>query len=287
MKTKIGFIDYHIDNFHANKYPDFISESPNGGDFEITLAWEEQPKPDGKPLDDWCKEMNIAKAGSIEQVVDECDAIFVLSPDNPERHEDLADLPLKSGKPVYVDKTFAPDCAAAKRMIDKAVAHNTPMFSTSALRYSTELVEALNGELKDQPIQYTAIHGAGRNFEIYIIHQMEMLPILMGVGAKRVMHVGTNRAEQIVIDYGDDRRATIRFAQGLNWGLHVYYGEDKGIQLDPLSGFFEGLMPAILDFFKTRQSPVPFEQTLEIARLIDACQQARTQREQWISLPTV
>jgi hypothetical protein len=65
-------------------------------------------------IDVWCAEQRVRQADSLKQVVRECDAIIVLSPNNMEFHEELADLPLRSGKPVYVDKTFAPTVAGAR-----------------------------------------------------------------------------------------------------------------------------------------------------------------------------
>jgi hypothetical protein len=56
-------------------------------------------------------------------------------------HEFLCDLPLKSGKLVYVDKTFAPDKATAERIFAIADAHGTKCYSSSALRFATELGE--------------------------------------------------------------------------------------------------------------------------------------------------
>ena len=50
-------------------------------------------------------------------------------------------MPLKSGKCVYVDKTFAPDKATAERIFEKAKKYGSPIFSSSALRFATELDE--------------------------------------------------------------------------------------------------------------------------------------------------
>ena len=60
-------------------------------------------------------------------------------------HEELSQLPLKSGKPTYIDKTFAPDYPTAKRIFDLAEANGTPCYSTSALRYACLLYTSWNG----------------------------------------------------------------------------------------------------------------------------------------------
>ena len=78
---------------------------------------------------------------TIEEVVERSDYLIVLSPDNPEFHEELSQLPLQSGKPTYIDKTFAPDRETAIRLFDLAAKHGTPMYSTSALRFASEYRE--------------------------------------------------------------------------------------------------------------------------------------------------
>src|SRR5690606_15025718 len=107
------------------------------------LAWEKFTPAGKMSLDAFCQKHGIGKALSIKQVVDSCDCLIVLSPDNAEMHEELADLPLKSGKPVYIDKPIAPDLASARRLFEKARAHNTPMMSCSSLRFGNEVVAAI------------------------------------------------------------------------------------------------------------------------------------------------
>ena len=178
---KIGFIDYYLDEWHANKYPAWIEEA-SGGEMKVTLAYALIDGPDGRrTTDQWCADMGIAKAESIEQVIEECDAIVVLSPDNCEMHEQLCQLPLRSKKPVYVDKTFAPDYETAKRIFDIAEESGTPCYSTSALRFATEYEGIEN---------VRAISSWGPNdFEIYSIHQLEPIMMLMKADPRRVMYL--------------------------------------------------------------------------------------------------
>ena len=104
----IGFIDYYLDEWHANNYPRLLREV-TGGKMNVTLAYGHIDSPiGGRTTDKWCADMNIPKAASIEEVCEKSDAIVVLSPDNCEMHEVLCQLPLRTGKRVYVDKTFPP-----------------------------------------------------------------------------------------------------------------------------------------------------------------------------------
>lgn len=134
---KLGFIDYYLDEWHANHYPTLLREL-SGGEIEVAYAYAETDAPNGLTTDAWCQKNNVQRVNSIAELVALADGIIVLAPDNTERHEELCRLPLQSGKRVYVDKTFAPDAATAARLFRLAQAHGTPCYSTSALRYAAE-----------------------------------------------------------------------------------------------------------------------------------------------------
>lgn len=281
---KIGFIDYYIDEWHANNYPQWIRESPLGSEFEVALAWEEMTPAGRIPLDEWCKREGVGMATSIEQVVAECDALVVLSPDNAERHEDLADLPLRSGKPVYIDKPIAPSLAAAKRLFDKATAHGTPMMSSSALRFGSEIDGALKGPLAGQKVHYVATEGPGV-WHVYSIHQIEMLVMALGTGATHVLQNGDFAAKQMLVRYPDDRRASVTLAPGLDFRVHAVYGEEQAVTLAGMGDFFTRFIGDMLEFFKSGVPKIDQRETLEIAALIEAGQTALGTPDIWVPVP--
>lgn len=281
---KIGFIDYYIDEWHANNYPRWIREGSYGDRFDVALAWDEI-RPEGKiSLDEWCAQQNVRKASSIEQVVEECDCLVVLSPDNAERHEDLADLPLRSGKPVYIDKPIAPSLAAAKRLFEKAEAHGTPMMSSSALRFGLPLESAIGDTIAGQPVHYVGTRGGGV-FHIYAIHQLEMLVMALGAGASRVMQCGNRFTNLLLIDYTDGRRGTVNIIPGYPFQLSAQFGQEGCLSIEDMGDFFPRFIDAMLGFFETGASPAPKEQTLEIAALIEAGTAALDTPDQWVAVP--
>jgi len=281
---KIGFIDHFIDEWHANNYPALIRASQYPEQFDVALAWAEIDPPGKLPLSEWCKGHGVRQAESLEQVVEECDCLVVLSPDNPERHEELAELPLRSGKPVYIDKPIAPSLAAAKRLFDRAAAHNTPMMSSSALRFGSALENALRDAIAGQPVRFAATRGGGR-FEVYAIHQLEMLVMALGIGATRVMQVGNADATLMVIHYRDGRRGAINLIPGHPFQLSAQYGDGQALVIDQMDDFFPRFIDAMLDFFATGVSPIPVAETLEVAALIEAGMTAFNTRDTWINVP--
>ncbi len=290
MKKKIGFIDYCIHEWHAEQYPAMIRASSYAGRMDVALAWEQTHLPGRMTLDDYCAKYGVARASSMEQVIDECDYLIVLSPDNGEKHEELCQLPLKSGKPVYVDKPIAPEKAAAKRIFALAEKHKTPMFSASSLRFGSGLRKFMDSAPAGRRI-HTATSIGSVPYHIYAIHQYEMLVEALGAGARRIMQLGTVERPSMLIDYPDGRRGLMQQIFGHPFQMSLGFTQDGQEQstainsMDPMSDFFPNFIEATLRFFETQQPPAPKDQTLEIAGLIEAGGKALEKPYEWIPLP--
>ncbi|NQU09754.1 Gfo/Idh/MocA family oxidoreductase [bacterium] len=280
MKT-IGFIDYYLDEWHANQYPRLIRESRFKDQFDVALAWEETAKPGKKPLADWCREQQVQPAASLAEVVERCDAIVVLSPDNGERHEDLADLPLRSGKPVYIDKPFALTRAAAERMVAKARQHGTPLMSCSALRFSPTLIAAVE-RLGPRRVEQARSHGPGP-FAIYAVHQLEMLVMALGTGAVRVRRGQEGPDSILELAYDDSRRG--RFAQSPGNYEITLATAGETIEVKDIGDVFSRFIDGMLAFFDTGRSPILITETIAIAALIEAGTVADERPGEWLEVP--
>ena len=275
---KLGFIDLFIDEWHANNYPAWIKTARRGTEFELAYAGEKAPQ-NGRPLEKWCADFGVTPLKSMEEVVEKSDAVFVLAPSNPEVHRELAEIPLKSGKPVFVDKPFAPSKADAEAMFELAAKHNTPLMSSSALRFSTEL-----DAYRNKPgTTYMETTGGGRSFWEYSIHQIEMIVSVLGTGAKRIMQCGANDVEHMVIQYEDDRRASVTYTPNAPFTTRLVH-EGKMIVNPQCSDFFPILLSEILDFFATGKSPIDTAQTIEIAALVAAGIKALEAKNVWHDL---
>ncbi len=281
MKKKIGFVDLFIDEWHANNYPGWFKAAKLGSDFEVAMAYEEAPA-GGRPLEVWCREMGIAPEKNLEKLVEHCDAICILSPSNPDAHERLAEIPLASGKPVYIDKPFAPDRAAAERLFARADRHHTPLFSSSALRFADELIAA-RGELACDAVDFMAVRGGGRSFEEYSIHQVEMIVSAMGCGIRRVMQCGHGSTSHMLLEYADGRRASVTLNLNLPFGASVT-GKGKVCDLPQLGNFFPNLIEAMLAFYAGGPAPVDSRETIEIAAVVDAGIRAKKTPDAWIAI---
>jgi len=265
MTKGIGFIDLFIDEWHSNNYPAWFAQAPRGKEFEVAYAWEMRPNPGKRPLLQWCADMGITPASSIEEVVDKCDCICVLAPANPEVHEELAEYALASGKPVYIDKPFAPSSEAAKRLFARAEAYNTPLMSSSALRFAQELI---SGKLQAAEPDILTTTGGGRSYREYGIHQLEMIVAVMGTDVENIIVSGNTQNASVILEYSGGRRAVLAYSMSYPFSLTASNGKESFVY-PAVQNHFENLTAAMLDFFATGISSVPKAETFAIAELLE------------------
>lgn len=282
---KIGFIDFYLDEWHANNYPQWIRDNcrANGRDCILSYAWADMARPEGLDTAAWCDKYKVDALSTIDELVEKSDYILVLSPDNPEHHEKLSRIPLMSGKPVYIDKTFSPDLLSGVRMFDLADKYATPMFSSSALRFAEEFSSYPDSKVNRTSLEYVATLGPGC-FENYSVHQLEMIICLMGPGISRVKCMSTNHTKSLISEYADGRRASMLQIQDVPFQASLQLKSGEGIFISQCSNIFPRLVHAMLDFFETGIPPVPKEETLEIMALLDAGFKAVEKDDTWITV---
>ncbi len=282
---KIGFIDFFLDEWHANNYPAWIRENGKlvGRDCDVAYAWAKIDAPGGLDTDGWCRQYQVQRLLTIEELVERSDYIIVLSPDHPEYHEELSRLPLQSAKPVYIDKTFSPDLKTGERMFALAGQCGTPMFSSSALRFAQELSGYPDAQVNRETLECVATFGPGA-FGNYAVHQLEMIASLLGPGTSRIKSLSTTHSRLLVIEYPDGRQASMLQMPEMPFHLSLQLRDGNGIFLPQCSDIFPRLINAMLDFFETRKPPVPKEETLEIMALLEAGNKAIERQDTWIMI---
>ena len=76
---KIGFIDYYLDEWHANNYPAWIKEASDG-EMEVAYAWGKIPSPhSGMTSREWCEKYGIACCDTLEELIEKSDCLIVLA----------------------------------------------------------------------------------------------------------------------------------------------------------------------------------------------------------------
>ncbi len=277
---KVGFIDYYLDEWHANNYPEMLKKHSNGR-YEVVCAYGAIDSPLGGMTNaEWSEKYGIPLRSSIEEVIAESDVLIVLSPDNPEQHPTLCDLPLRSGKRVYIDKTFATDASTAKKLFAIAEENNTPCFSSSALRFSAELKDIDRSSI-------FRIYSEGPGvYEIYSIHQIEPIVSLMSVRAKRVMFTGDREHSSIIIEFADGRFANMyhRIDPAYSFRLSSVDMQNRASICEIRSDYFGLFIDAMIEFFDTGSIPVEHSQTIDVIAIREAGLKGMEKPFEWIEL---
>lgn len=276
---KIGFIDYYLDQYHARNYPNWLKEASKG-ELLPAYAWAKQEKPGGGKTNAECAaDMGVELLSSPQEVIEKSDCLIVMSPDNPEMHEELCKLPLASKKPTYVDKTFATDRVTAQRIINMAKESGTPFFSTSALRYANEFAA-----IPHEGIEAVVSRGPGK-FDNYSIHQLEPIVCLLGAGVEKIMYTGTETAPILVLRYHDGRVATMAQIDGCEFGLAISYKDGHGLTVNGATDFYPSFISELAGFLIDGVVRVDPEETLQIMTILEYGVKAAKTPDTWVYLP--
>ncbi len=280
MKT-VGFIDYFLNEWHADNLPEWL-DTVSKGRYRLAYAWGEIdcPRDGGVSNASWAAKHGAVLCSTQEEVIDKSDVLCVLAPDNVETHERLSRLALESGKPVYVDKTFAPDLSAAKRIFSWADGHKTPCMTTSALRYAEEYEGLRAGDISG------AVFSGGGRTDIYLIHLIEPMVMLLGPDAQRVMMAGTADQPVFIVEYPDVRATLSMFHAGYPFETGVNFKDGTARHLSIRSDIFHRFAQELVRFFDTGRVTVPREQTLAAMAVREACLRAMD-ADGWVDVPKV
>ena len=279
---KVGFIDYYLSEWHANNYPAWIKDAAAaiGEDFEVKYAWAElDVSPlDGVSSEEWCEKNGATLCHSIDELCSSADYILILAPSNPEKHLAYAKEALKCGKNTYIDKTFAPDYETAKEIFDISEKYGTKFFSSSALRYATELdaiVDAVS----------VITTGGGSNIDEYIIHQAEIAVKLIDDEPVGVM-VEAHGANQRVcnVKFANGASAKLIYAPGYGFSVNADTKCGSNLNKGISSDFFAALISDILRFYLTGEVSFNTKQTLSVMKIRGAIVNAKNSPNVWVEL---
>lgn len=282
--VQVGILDERLYNWHTMHYPRYLklAAALYGYDIAVTAACATQAEE--AETRRWCGEYGAAYCETPEELIARCDGIMVMAADECGGHEALAKPALMSGKPVFCDKTFAPDYASASRMFALAGAHNTPVFSCSSQRFCMELLSWK----QRHGAPYRLVSQGPGDLRNYSIHQYEMIEHLMGIGANRCIAFGGEDARHILYEYGNGRTAQMtQMMPAIPFRLTVYEQENVSGEDIAVTDHYMTLMLSLCRFFCGGVLPVSPEDTLEIMAMQEAGKRACGQYGTWISLDAV
>jgi len=262
------------DPMAGDKYGGYkvVAAYPKGT--EIIETWKNRIPEITKQI----KSEGVEIVNSIDQLLEKVDVVLITCIDG-NKHLEQALPVLKAGKPLFIDKPFAASLGDAYAIVDAAKRYNTPMFSSSSLRYiegAKEIAEGKVGKVLGTNV-YSPAHLEEHHPDLfwYGVHGVEILFTIMGTGCKSVKRTFTEGMDVVVGLWDDDRIGTYR---GIRSGKGGYGGTVYGDKAIFNLGEFKGdsaLLVKMTEFYNTGIVPVPHEETLEIFAFMQAAEESK------------
>lgn len=232
----------------------------------------------------------VKMAGSIDELLTGVDALMIESVDG-RRHLPELKAVAQAGKPVYIDKPFSASLADAKEMVRIIKEAQLPAFSTSSLRYDSAFVKFNAAKDKHGQVlgcdAFSPAHLEPTNPGLfwYGVHGVEILFTLMGRGCKTVSCNSTDDTDLAVGVWNKGRIGTMRgLRKGGEYGAAVLTEKGPPQMLLAAKDYYPGLIAALAKFFRTKEAPVPIEETLEIMAFIDGALQSTKKNGEDVAL---
>jgi predicted dehydrogenase len=248
----------------------------------------------------WCDDPAdadlVARATRIDQVVDRpqdvlghVDAVIIPT-DKPEEHFERARSFVEAGVPVFIDKPLT-DRAEHLRQFHRWYTEGRPILSTSCMRYAEEY-RACRERLSEVKDLRALTMTMCKSWERYGIHALEGVhPFLdpgrwlgaanRGDADSNIVHLSHASGVNVVL-------LVVRDLYNLFGQLHVYgTGGVLEAKFEDTFTAFKRQLVAMVQWLRTGEPPVPFEQTVELMKLIIAAIRSRNEGGRFVPLSEV
>ena len=253
--------------------PQYLGAQPAGAlgidGAQVTHVWCDDPR-DAE---------NVAKAAYIPNVVSTPEAVIghvdavIIPTDKGGEHLERARPFIEAGLPVFIDKPLT-DREDHLETFAAWYREGRPILSTSAMRYAPEFA-AMRADLAQVGDMRLITMTTPKSWERYGIHALEgVYPFLRPGGWEWVANTGSEHANIVHTRHGDGVDvvlAAVSDMVGAFACLNIYgtKGRLSGASEDSFTAFKTQLV-AFIEYLRTGLSPVPYEETLELMRIIIA-----------------
>ncbi len=297
---KIGIIG--LDTSHVPAFTGLFNDPQNEGDlagFKVVAGFRggsNDIPASFKRLDMFTKQIQdkygVEIVDSIDELLRKVDAVLIESVDG-RPHLEQAIPVLKAGKKVFIDKPIAGTLADAIRIFEIAKKYNAPVFSSSSLRYATNIRAAkadpklgkVLGCISYSPCEIEPHHP---DLFWYGVHGVETLYTIMGTGCKSVVRTHTKDTDVAAGIWNDGRIGTYR---GLRSGSKGYgtviFGDKADLTTSGAVGGYKPLVVEIAKFFRTGVAPVSAEETIELFAFMEAADESKRQEGRPVTMESV
>ena len=236
------------------------------------------------------KKLGVEIVPSIAALIEQVDCVLLETNDGRPHLEQVKPV-IEAGKSVFIDKPLAGSLADCLAIYALAEEHQVPVFSSSSLRFSAGVQAVRSGAAGDvlgcEAYSPCALEATHPDLFWYGIHGVELLYTAMGPGCVSVTRSSTPGTDVAVGTWSDGRIGTFR---GIRNGKSGYGGTVFGSKaIQPLGGYdgYRPLVVEIVKFFRTGESPIPAEETLELYAFMEAADESKRQEGRPVAIADV
>jgi predicted dehydrogenase len=218
----------------------------------------------------------------LEDLIDAVDGVMITD-DLSLAHQKRARVFVEAKVPTFVDKPLTTDLAEAQEMLSAARGAGGVFMSTSALRYSREVVESgdLIAAAGTPVVSIAACQGqylGDDNIIHYGIHPLELAYSVFGPGIESAQNIGTGETHVVQLLHRSAGRIILivdpRITQSFRLTVHGTEG-DVRIGADDWDAFYANMLSTFVDGVRRGESPVDLAETLELIEVLIAARRSK------------
>jgi predicted dehydrogenase len=225
-----------------------------------------------------CEAEHVARCTRIPTVVEnpedligQVDAVIVAT-DIGSEHVARCRPFVEAGLPIFVDKPMV-DNAADLRVFHDWVAEGKQIMSSSCMRYAKEFLPYRLSTHELGALRFASITTA-KSWECYGIHALEAIYPILGPGFLSVRNTGTAERNVLHLKHRSGADAVVIANADMygGFGCLQLCGTACHVQVAFADTFFafKAQLTAFIDFLRTGIRPFPFEDTVELMKLLIA-----------------
>ncbi len=206
-----------------------------------------------------------------EDVIGHVDAVIIATDDGTD-HVRRARPFVEAGLPVFIDKPMATTIDELRQFVQWKAAGKV-LLSTSGMRYAPamQLTPEQSADLGD--LRWITSFTC-KTWERYGIHALEAVEPLLGPGYTQVQTLHQAGSDVVHISHRSGVQTTlgaIHDAYGSFGAVHLYGTKGQlPLHLTDTYSAFRGQLVAFIDYLRTGNPPLPFDETVELMAVIIA-----------------
>lgn len=226
-------------------------------------------------------DLDVEIVSSLDELLSQVDGVMLESVDGTQHLEQAIPV-FEAGIPVFIDKPLAASLQDVLAIAKLGEQHEVPWFTASSSRFTPGYPELRNNERIGEILgcdAYSQARAAIGHPDLfwYGMHGVDLLYSLMGPGCQEVTAVQTQYTEKVTGTWEQGRVGTyraIREHTGKTGLGATVFGKKEIVHVNNYYNYYP-LAVAITEFFKTRQSPVPVQEMVEVFSYLAAAEESK------------